>query len=49
LNALRKRFTKIPIEIEIAIREMNDPIALESLIFEAFESQTLDEFATALN
>jgi hypothetical protein len=48
LNVLRKRFTMVPIEIETAIREMNDPIALELLIFEAFESQTLDEFATAL-
>ncbi|MDR2705853.1 MAG: hypothetical protein LBC02_08765 [Planctomycetaceae bacterium] len=48
LNVLRKRFTKVPKRIEIAIQKMNDPIALESLNVHAATCQTLDEFVTAL-
>ncbi|MDR2755702.1 MAG: Rpn family recombination-promoting nuclease/putative transposase [Planctomycetaceae bacterium] len=48
LIALRTKFKKIPTYIETAIRQMSDPIALESLMSEIFESQTLDEFADAL-
>ncbi|MDR2757311.1 MAG: Rpn family recombination-promoting nuclease/putative transposase [Planctomycetaceae bacterium] len=48
LAALRKKFTKIPKHIEAAIRQMSDPIALESLISDVFESKTLDEFEIAL-
>jgi hypothetical protein len=48
LAALRKKFTVVPKHIETAIRQMSDPIALESLIGDVIVSQTLDEFATAL-
>jgi hypothetical protein len=48
LAVLRKKFTNVPQEIEMAIQQMNDPIALESLHSHALDSQTLDEFATAL-
>ncbi|MDR3199091.1 MAG: DUF4351 domain-containing protein, partial [Planctomycetaceae bacterium] len=49
LNVLRKKFTNVPKEIETAIQEMNDPIALESLTVHAATCLTLDEFATALS
>ncbi|MDR2117602.1 MAG: Rpn family recombination-promoting nuclease/putative transposase [Planctomycetaceae bacterium] len=48
LAALRKKFTKIPKHIETSIRQMSDPIALESLISDVFESKTLNEFEVAL-
>jgi hypothetical protein len=48
LAALRKKFKKIPNHIEMKIRKMSDPIALESLISDVFESQTLNEFENAL-
>ncbi|MDR0703435.1 MAG: Rpn family recombination-promoting nuclease/putative transposase [Planctomycetaceae bacterium] len=48
LAALRKKFTKIPKRIETAIHQMFDPIALESLLIDVFESQTLDEFEKTL-
>jgi predicted transposase/invertase (TIGR01784 family) len=48
LTVLRKRFTNIPDEMEQAIRQMNDPIALDSLLSLALDCRTLDEFATAL-
>jgi hypothetical protein len=48
LAALRKKFKKIPNHIETEIRKMSDPIALESLISDVFESRTLDEFENAL-
>ncbi|MDR0705974.1 MAG: Rpn family recombination-promoting nuclease/putative transposase [Planctomycetaceae bacterium] len=48
LAALRAKFKKFPKHIETAIRQMSDPIALESLIYDVFASQTLDEFAKAL-
>jgi hypothetical protein len=48
LAALRKKFRKIPKHIETAIRNMSDPIALESLISDVIESQTLEEFENAL-
>ncbi|MDR0610299.1 MAG: Rpn family recombination-promoting nuclease/putative transposase [Planctomycetaceae bacterium] len=48
LAALRKKFKTIPVPIESAIRKMSDPIALESLISDVIESQTLDEFENAL-
>jgi hypothetical protein len=48
LLALRKKFTRVPRHIETTIRQMSDPIALESLIGDVIVSQTLDEFATAL-
>ncbi|MDR0704123.1 MAG: Rpn family recombination-promoting nuclease/putative transposase [Planctomycetaceae bacterium] len=48
LAALRKKFRKIPNRIETAIRNMSDPIALESLISDVIECQTLDEFENVL-
>ncbi|MDR1141744.1 MAG: Rpn family recombination-promoting nuclease/putative transposase [Planctomycetaceae bacterium] len=48
LAALRKRFTIVPKNIESSIRQMTDPITLDSLVFDVFESRTLDEFSKAL-
>jgi len=48
LTALRKKFKQIPPEIEESVLERSDPIALESLLEHVFDSDTLDEFETAL-
>jgi len=48
LTVLRKKFKKIPKEIETAVLTMSDPVALESLLEHALDSDTLDEFATVL-
>ena len=48
LTALRKKFKQIPLEIEESVLEMSDPIALKSLLEHVFDSDTLDEFETAL-
>jgi hypothetical protein len=48
LLVLHKKFKKIPKRIETAIYQMSDSIALESLISEVFECQTLDEFEKSL-
>ncbi|MDR1963752.1 MAG: hypothetical protein LBQ50_08230, partial [Planctomycetaceae bacterium] len=48
LAVLRGKFKKIPEEIEATIRDMSDPIALESLNVHAAICQSLDEFADAL-
>ncbi|MDR1271058.1 MAG: hypothetical protein LBK82_16210, partial [Planctomycetaceae bacterium] len=50
LNVLCKRFkmTDVPSEIKAAIQQMNDSIALESLLSYALDCQTLDEFAETL-
>jgi len=48
LTILRAKFKKVPKGVENAIRQMTDPIALESLTVHAVHSETLDEFATAL-
>ena len=48
LTILRERFKKVPKGVENAIRQMRDPIALESLIVHAVHSKTLDEFSEAL-
>jgi hypothetical protein len=49
LKVLRKRFEQVPERIEVAVQQMNDPIALDSLNVHAATCQTLDEFAEALN
>ena len=41
-------FKNVPKEIEEAVSAMSDPIALESLLVHAIDSETLDEFETAL-
>jgi hypothetical protein len=48
LKALRRKFKMIPQGIEEAVLAKSDPIALESLMEHAIDSDTLDEFATAL-
>ena len=48
LAILRAKFRRVPKETEKAIRQMTDPIALDSLAAHVLHSETLDEFATAL-
>jgi hypothetical protein len=48
LTTLRKRFEKVPKHIEAAVLAMSDPIALESVLEHALDSNTLEEFATIL-
>ena len=48
LKALRRKFNQVPKEIEEAVLEKSDPIALESLLEHAIDSETLEEFAKAL-
>jgi hypothetical protein len=48
VNVLRTRFKRVPKRTEMAVRQMNDPIALESLTVHAAACSTLDEFAEAL-
>ncbi|MDR1291232.1 MAG: hypothetical protein LBK06_08525, partial [Planctomycetaceae bacterium] len=51
LTVLCRRFkmNDVPDEIKSAIMQRNDLIALESLHCFAWDCQTLDEFAEALN
>jgi hypothetical protein len=48
LKAIRRKFKQVPQEIEDAVLAMSDPIALESLLEHAIDSDTLGKFATAL-
>jgi hypothetical protein len=48
LTFLRAKFSRVPKEVERAIRAMNDPTALESWAAHAATCQTMDEFARAL-
>jgi hypothetical protein len=48
LAFLRGKFNKVPKDIERAINQMNDPIALESLAARTANCKTLDEFAAEL-
>ena len=48
LKALRRKFKKVPKHIERAVLAMSDPIALESVLEHAIDSNTLEEFATIL-
>ncbi|MDR0328138.1 MAG: hypothetical protein LBI05_07585 [Planctomycetaceae bacterium] len=48
LESLRERFGKVPKNIERAIHQMNDPIALKSLAVRTGNCITLDEFAAEL-
>jgi hypothetical protein len=45
---LRERFGKVPKDIEKAINQMNDPIALKSLVVRTANCKTLDEFSAEL-
>ena len=48
LGFLRGRFGKVPKNIERAINQMNDPIALKSLAVRTGSCTTLDEFVAEL-
>ena len=48
LMLLRTKFRQIPQEVETAVYQMTDPIALDSLAAHVLHSETLDEFTTAL-
>ena len=48
LAFLRGKFGNIPKEIEEAVKQMNDPIALESLAARTGNCKTLDEFVAEL-
>ena len=45
LKALRAKFKRVPKDIERSVLGMSDPIALESLLEQAIQSDTLAEFA----
>jgi hypothetical protein len=48
LAVLRARFNRIPKDVERTIRQMIDPIALDSWAAQAATCQSMDEFAEAL-
>jgi hypothetical protein len=48
MSVLRRRFKKIPKQIETSIRQMRDSIALESLAGDAAICKSLDDFAKCL-
>jgi len=48
LTILETRFSKVPQNIERTVREMMDPVALESLVEHAKACQSLNEFAESL-
>jgi hypothetical protein len=48
LTALRTRFKRVPKDVEKAILSMSDSIALESLLAQAIQSDTIEEFAEGL-
>jgi hypothetical protein len=48
LRLLRKKFHRVPKDMENRIRLMVDPIALDSLAESILDCSTLDEFAEAL-
>ena len=48
MKALLAKFATVPDEIENAIRQMTDSIALESLLEHVVQSVSMNEFAEAL-
>jgi hypothetical protein len=48
LIVLRERFKKVPKATEIAIRQLRDPVALDSWTAYAASCQSMDEFVAAL-
>jgi len=48
LKALRRKFQNIPREVEEAVLSKSDPIVLESLLEQAIDSDTLEDFSTGL-
>jgi len=48
LKILRKRFNKVPKDVESTICKMNDPVALDSWAEHALDCQSMTEFAEAI-
>jgi hypothetical protein len=48
MSVLRKRFTKVPKQVEISVSRMRDPVALESLVGDAAICKSLADFAKCL-
>jgi len=48
LKILRKRFQKVPKDVENTIRKMNDPVALDSWAEHALDCQSMAEFSQAV-
>ncbi|MCL2303724.1 MAG: Rpn family recombination-promoting nuclease/putative transposase [Planctomycetaceae bacterium] len=48
LKILRKRFNKVPKDVENTIHNMNDPVALDSWAEHALDCQSMAEFAQAV-
>ena len=48
LESIRERFGKVPKNIERAVNQMNDPIALKSLAVRSASCKTLAEFEAEL-
>jgi hypothetical protein len=48
LTVLRTRFNRVPKDVEKAIRQMTDPIALDSWTAQAAACQSMNEFAQSL-
>jgi hypothetical protein len=48
LTVLRAKFQDVPQEVESALRQMRDPIALDSWAAQAATSLSMEEFAEAL-
>jgi len=48
LKILRKRFNKVPRDVENTIRKMTDPVALDSWAEHALDCQSMTEFAQAV-
>ena len=48
LSFLRAKFHQIPKRMETTIRQITDPVALDSWITRAATCQSLEEFSTAL-
>jgi len=48
LKILRKRFNKVPRDVESTIRKMSDPVALDSWAEHALDCQSMTDFAQAI-
>ena len=48
MEFVRGKFGKVPKNIERAVNQMNDPIALKSLLARTANCKTLEEFAAEL-
>ena len=48
LKILRKKFSKVPRDVENTIRKMTDPVSLDSWAEHAAICQSMNEFAEAI-